>query len=143
MENTTLNLDRFNELAEAYGGEIARWPQAVRAAAFAFAEADRAATAPVLTEAARLDGWLNASPNPAPSPALRDAILAAAPRPRRAAMARRWAGVGLGAGLAAASVAGVLTGVAAAPIAAHIRQTADTVNDAARWLGEPTDVSEG
>jgi hypothetical protein len=133
---------RFQDLADAYGGDMARWPQAERPAALAFAQVDPTAAA-ILTEAAALDRILAASPNPAPSLALRDAVIAAAPRPRGRAMGRRW--VALGASLAAASVAGIMAGVAAAPIAAsHLRmQTADTAIEAARWLGEPPDVTEG
>jgi hypothetical protein len=137
-----LNPTRFQGLADAYGGDIARWPEAERSAALAFAEADPTAEG-ILAEATALDRMLAASPTPAPSLALREAIVASAPRPRGRAIGRRW--VGLGASLAAASVAGVLAGAAAAPIAAsHLRmRTADTANEAARWLSEPADVTEG
>ena len=128
---------RFQDLADAFGGDIARWPAAERPAALALAPSADA----ILAEATSLDRLLAASPNPAPSLALRQAILAAAPRPR----GRRWPALALGASLAAASVAGILAGVAAAPIAAsHIRmQAVDTASEAARWLGEPADVTEG
>jgi hypothetical protein len=142
MESNALNSDRFQELADAFSGDIARWPEAEQPAAMAFVAMDPAATAAILAEAAALDRLLAASPNPTPSLALREAIAATAPRPRsRPRMSRRWAGLGL----AAASVAGILAGVAAAPIAAsHVRiQTADTAGEAARWLGEPADMVAG
>ena len=128
---------RFQELADAFGGDIDRWPAAERPAAYAIAPASTA----ILAKATTLDRLLAASPSPAPSLAVRQAILAAAPRPH----VRRWPAVAFGASLAAASVAGILAGVAAAPIAAsHIRiQAADTASEAARWLGEPADASEG
>jgi hypothetical protein len=138
-----LTLERFQDLADAFGGDVARWPEADRAAGLAFARAEPSATAAILAEASALDRLLAASPGPAPSLALREAVIAAAPRPRRRAIDRRW--VGLGASLAAASIAGVLAGAAAAPIAAsHLRmRTADTAGDAARWLGEPADMTAG
>lgn len=135
-----MNPTRFQGLAEAYGGDMARWPDAERPAAAAFARADPTSGA-ILADATALDRLLGASLAPAPSLALRDAIVAAAPRPRGRAMSRWW--VGLGASLAAASVAGILAGVAAAPIAASHMHTFDTANEAARWLGEPADVTEG
>jgi len=143
METIALTLHRFQELAEAYGGDIARWPLAERDGAAKLRLAEPAATAPILAAAETLDAWLYASPNPTPSLALGAAIIAAAPRSRRPALGRRWAGIGLSAGLAAASVAGVLIGAVAAPIATAHVQTADSANEAARWLGEPNDMAEG
>lgn len=141
-----MNNLRFSELAEAYGGDIDRWPASERLQASALLVADPEGAKSILDEAVALDLLLRASPDPAPSRALKEAIIASAPRPRRALLAQRWAGVGLGASLAAASVAGVLSGFAAAPMAAaHLQpgQTVDTASEATRWLGEPGDVSEG
>ncbi len=146
MEPTRLHHLRFSELAGAYGGDIERWPASERLQAFALTIADPDRAGLILAEAKALDDLLRASSDPSPSLALEEAIIASAPRPRRAAPARRWAGIGLGASLAAASVAGVLIGFAAAPIAAshfHLRQSADTASEATRWLGEPGDMSEG
>lgn len=106
-----LDADRFTALAEAHGGDLARWPQDVREAA-----RRRLAAAPelgrTLEEAASLDAALDAWRPQAASAALREAILAAAPKVRRglgvAALVLR---MGLGAGLAAACAAGVITGV--------------------------------
>ena len=141
MDSIALNLSRFHELAGAFGGDLRRWPAAERAQASALLAADPVATQPILARAAALDELLAASPDPVPSLALREAIVAFAPRPRRVSSTRRWVGVGL----AAASVAGVLAGSAAAPIASSRLhwQTADTASEAARLLGEPSDLSEG
>ena len=52
--------DRFLELAEAYGGEIARWPAAERAAAEAFAaEPRRSWPSALLGAERRLDALLD------------------------------------------------------------------------------------
>ncbi len=136
-----MNPTRFQTLAEAFGGDIARWPEPEQPAARLFARSEPETAAALLAEAASLDALLARSPNPSPSPRLRASVIASAPRPRNRAAVRRWAG----ASLAAASVAGVLAGLAAAPIAAsHVRmQTADTAGEAARWLGEPNDATEG
>src|SRR5580692_4164334 len=95
--------DRFQELAEAYGGEIARWPEAERDLAFGIA-ADRPDLAErVLARAGRLDALLDGQTSPEPSAELRQRIVASAPSPRATSRAWRWlAGAGLGAGLAAA-----------------------------------------
>ena len=63
-----------------------------------------------------LDTLLAAYAAAEPGPALRQRIIAAAPRQRTIGLARRWlAGAGLGAGLAAAGAAGVAAGFALAP----------------------------
>ncbi len=104
-----MDLTRFNTLCDAYGGDMTRWPAAERAPAAALAAADPAA-AQALADAQTLDGILHLSRAPAPSMALRDRILAAAPR-ERARRSFDWLlKAGLGAGLAAAGVAGVLVG---------------------------------
>ena len=106
-----MDAQRFEALADAHGGLIARWPAETQDAAYAWlAEAPVAAQA-VLTQALALDEALNVLRPPQPSIALRDAILAAAPRERQGWSLRRWlAGAGVGAALATASVAGVLIG---------------------------------
>lgn len=52
-----MNAGRFEELTAAYGGDIARWPQAERAAAREFAKDP--ATAGILARAADLDALLD------------------------------------------------------------------------------------
>lgn len=108
-----MNAERFQTLAEAYGGAIARWPAADQDAAFAFlAEAPDQADA-LLAEARETDALLDEAQRLAPSMALRDRVLAAAPRERTArSRAWRWlTGAGVGAGLVAATAAGLLAGV--------------------------------
>lgn len=104
--------ERFEALAEAYGGDVSRWPEAERdAAALVMAQAPEAALR-ILGQAEALDAALDAwRPQPA-SPALYEAVLAAAPPPRRRSSLLGWLfPAGLGAGLAAACAAGVITGV--------------------------------
>lgn len=108
-----MNAERFQTLAEAYGGAIARWPTDVQDAAFAFlAQAPEEADA-LLADARETDTLLDEAERLSPSVALRDRILAAAPK-ERAARSRAWrwlTGAGVGAGLAAATAAGLVAGV--------------------------------
>lgn len=76
-----MDAERFESLAAAYGGDPGRWPPEERAAALAFLAAHKATAERLLFEARQLDAALDASPAPAVSHALRDAILTAAPRP--------------------------------------------------------------
>ena len=101
---------RFAALAEAYGGEIGRWPEAERDAAAALLAGEADFAPPVLARASGLDEALGLWPSMAASPALREAIIAAAPRQRRAVSI--WAlRLGLGAGLAGACATGMAVGV--------------------------------
>lgn len=116
-----MTLERLRMLADAYGGDLARWPQAEQALARELVRADTAAAA-VLAEACALDDLLNASPRPAVSMALRDAVLAEATTVRgRAGSSRRFPmwrsplwrnpfALASGAGWAAAACAGVVAG---------------------------------
>ena len=74
--------DGFEALAQAYGGDMARWPQDHwdEAALFAAQQPDLAAG--VLAAAARLDEALDAWRPLAVSHRLREAVVAAAPAPR-------------------------------------------------------------
>jgi len=115
-----MNAERFESLAAAYGGDPNRWPEADRDAALAFLAADRGTAERLLFEARQLDAALDASPAPAVSHALRDAILASAPRERAPARSGGgffhdllFGGFGRGlmvAGLGAAAVLGVAAG---------------------------------
>ncbi|HYE47467.1 MAG TPA: hypothetical protein VEA44_17005 [Caulobacter sp.] len=109
---SAMDARRFETLAEAHGGLIARWPVAEQDAAYAWlAEAPQAAQA-VLAQALALDEALDVLRPPTGSAGLREAIIAAAPAPaRRWALGRWLAGAGIGAALAAASLAGVVVGV--------------------------------
>lgn len=103
--------ERFQELAEAYGADIARWPSDVRDAAALFAAAEPAIARRALAGEAGLDELLDALPRPRATAALYDRIVADAPAARR----RRWFSwlgpAGLGAALAGAAAAGLLVGV--------------------------------
>ncbi|CAN7445316.1 hypothetical protein LJR219_002900 [Phenylobacterium sp. LjRoot219] len=104
--------EQFQALAEAYGGEIARWPAAMRDEAALFAASEPAQAQAVLAREAALDAALDAAPRPAPAPsALYDRILADAPGLPRRLRWRLWlTPAGLGAALAGAAAAGVVLG---------------------------------
>lgn len=102
--NEPMTLERFEELADAYGGVVARWPEGVRDAASRMA-ADPAALA-VLARASALDEALDAWSVPAASIALRERVLAGVPTPPRDIVRRArlwWSGVGIAAALAGAA----------------------------------------
>jgi hypothetical protein len=105
--------DRFRELAAAYGADLARWPDADRAAAAAFV----AARGDAMLQAERaLDALLTQAAAAEPSHALRARVIEAAPRQRAAGRTVRWlVGAGLGLGLAASCAAGVAAGFTLAP----------------------------
>ena len=100
-----LTLDRFRDLAEAYGAAIARWPEPVRAAAMRMA-AEPAAAA-ILERAAALDTTLDAWRVLAPDRPLYDRVSGSAPA-RGTRFATRasfwWSGIGVAAALAGAAV---------------------------------------
>lgn len=75
-------IDRFAAILGAYGAETRRWPVAERAAAESLLAASAEARE-LHAEAAALDRLLTASVVPAPSAALRAAILQAAPHGSR------------------------------------------------------------
>ncbi|WP_010188391.1 hypothetical protein [Sphingomonas sp. PAMC 26605] len=100
-----LTLKRFLELAGAYGGVIARWPEADRYAALLLAR-DPAAMV-ILAEASMLDDALDAWRVPGPVDTLREAVLAAAPAPVSSFTIKPplwWSGLGIAAALAGAAV---------------------------------------
>jgi hypothetical protein len=149
-----MDLNDFQGMLDAWGGDPRRWPADRSAAALALAGSDARAAA-LLAQAQALDALLDQAPVQAPSLALRTRVAGAAldrgrsHRPvRGAALAqprsrRRWLA---GAALVAACAAGAVTGVAAATRQAepaHAGVPADPVNEAGRLLGEPADVSEG
>ena len=61
---STMNAERFQTLAGAYGGDLLRWPSSEQAAARAFMADDRRC-AEWLAEAAVLDSFLAAAQGPA------------------------------------------------------------------------------
>jgi hypothetical protein len=126
-----MNRERFAALADAFGGDLRRWPEAEREAARAFREAQPAVCEPLLAEAGRIDAALDGIAALQPSAALRERILASAPQTRRPLVslgrfrrAAPW--LAPGAGLAAACAAGAWLGVIASHTA-ETRMRADTV----------------
>jgi hypothetical protein len=112
--------ERFDALAEAYGGDVARWPEGEREGAAMFMTTDPARAQAVLAAAQALDQRLDAWAALRVTPDFADAVLAGAPKPRAGSWWRGWlAPAGMGAGLAAACVAGLLVGtrMAVAPLA--------------------------
>ncbi len=113
MNRKPMDETRFGDLAEAWGGDLRRWPETDRDAARAFADARPRDAERLLFEADALDALLDASPRPTVSMALRDRITAAASTGRKMRAAwpslrkLMWLG---GAGWAAAACAGVVFG---------------------------------
>ncbi|ADG09525.1 hypothetical protein B7G68_05235 [Caulobacter segnis] len=120
-----MSLERFEDLAEIYGGDIARWPEGEREAARALLASEAGRLTPVLAAAAQLDRLLDLAPAQSPDAALMGRLISAAPQP--AGGGRRWiAGLSAALGLSAAAFAGVLVGVTAgrpAPMAAPVAVT--------------------
>jgi hypothetical protein len=132
--------ERFETLAEAYGGDVARWPDAEREAAATLMAADPAWAQAILAHAGDLDAQLSAYSPPRAATGLMDRILAQAPRARPPGRWTDWlAPAGLGAGLAAACAAGVMLG---ARVAAQAAPESDPIvaavsdDDAGSYLDE-------
>ena len=115
-----MDVARFEELAQAWGGSLSLWPGAERAAAEVFAAEHPEAARAILAEAGALDTLLDVLPEPVVSEGLRMRIAASrTAQPRRQPRAptlrpslRRWvAGASIAAGLAVATVGGMLAGV--------------------------------
>lgn len=110
-----MTLDRLTVLAEAWGGDLRRWPVAEQAAAERLLAVDPAARA-VLDAATAFDSLLSTSPQPRVPAALRDRVIATAaraglkPRPARRFWLDRLV-LASGAGWAAAACAGVVAGL--------------------------------
>ncbi|HEX3700893.1 MAG TPA: hypothetical protein VHV27_09500 [Phenylobacterium sp.] len=103
--------ERFEALAEAFGGDVSRWTAPERDAAALLMAAEPAFTRRVLARAGSLDAALDAwRPTPA-SAELAERIVAGAPRERRRDWRQWLSPAALGAGLAAACAAGVIVGV--------------------------------
>jgi hypothetical protein len=131
--------ERFIALAEAYGGDIGRWPQRERVEAAAFAQAEPLVAASALAASHRLDQALDADRVGEPSLVLRQRVIAAAPAAHAARALVRWAmGVGLGLGLAGACAAGVIVGLTETP-----RSVVRFIDGTPPPAAEPTDEVSG
>lgn len=123
-----MDVERFETLALAYGGDLRRWPESDRDAAEAFRLRSPEAARAVLGAAGDLDVVLHAWSPPVVPAGLRERVLASAPAPKaRPAAAPRGFRYWLsGAGFAAVAVAGVIVGVIASS-AAVSNERADAV----------------
>lgn len=125
--------DRFVQLLDAYGADIARWPAAERAAAQALARAAPAALQAAQDEAAALDALLATHSVAPPEPALAAHIALQA---GTAPSGRWWRTLTRWPAWAAVGLAGAATGVFAATLALHAGPpAADTWNDMADAFG--------
>jgi hypothetical protein len=133
--------ERFESLAEAYGGDVSRWPVEAREVAALLMAAEPEFTRAALARAGALDAALDAWRPAHAGAGVMEAILAAAPRPRE----RRWIGwlspAALGAGLAAACVAGVMVGVELSQDASAAREVA--VSNTLTAISSSLDLEEG
>ena len=123
-----LTLARFQELADAYGGVVARWPEQHREVAMAMASQPNARA--ILAGASFLDDALDGWRVSAPTPSLRDHVVRSAPAPKRKIVTRArlwWSGVGI-----AAALAGATAGTAAVAIASPT----DTASDNTTSFGD-------
>ena len=111
-----MNAERFEALAEAFGGEVSRWPAAKRDAAAALMLARPGWAGGVLALASELDVQLLASVTPRGPPELVERIAAGAPRLRKTGWMAWLLPAGMSAGLAAAGVAGFIVGIQRAAI---------------------------
>ncbi len=122
---------RFEALAQAYGGDVTRWPEAERDAALRLLAAQPDLARTVLADALRLDMALDALPAPAAGADLRARVVAAAPKVKARAPWRRWiAGAGVGLTLASACAAGVAMVASAAQPSADDRRADAVLIDA-------------
>lgn len=111
-----MNLDRFQELLDAYGADPRRWPEAERGAAIAFLS-DSAEAQARAARARALDALLEEAGPPAAPKLDPEALAASITRTPQRPARREWPGPwtasfgwpGL-AGLAAAALAGFLVG---------------------------------
>lgn len=110
-----MNSERFETLAEAFGGDVARWPDAEHEAAAALMITQPDWAAVVLARAGCLDAALSANAPHRGSMGLVDRIASRAPQARPGRGVSWLLPVGLGAGLAAACAAGVMVGAQVAP----------------------------
>lgn len=133
--------EEFQQLAQAYGGEVARWPAALREEAALFAASEAGFAQAVLACEARLDAALDELPRAPASAELFGRIVASAPPLRRRPRWRWWlAPAGLGAALASVAAAGVIIG---AQVGEHTAVSAETSAQAVADLDVSSVAEEG
>lgn len=129
--------ERFEALAEAYGGDVTRWPTEEREMAALMLAAEPAFVRAALARADELDVALSAWSPASVSHDLRERIIATAPKAARARGSFDWIWrAGLGAGLAAACAAGLVLGVAISD------QVSTTTTGAAEAVSAALDYDE-
>lgn len=104
--------ERFKQLAEAYGSDLRLWPQVEQAKAKQLRQERPVWARDCLDGEADLDDLLGLYRIEAPSTALRERIMAMAPKPQRtlwSILVGEWRGWSMG--LAAAGVAGLIVGI--------------------------------
>ena len=131
---TPVDAGRFRALAEAYGGDLSRWPEGDREAASAWLAANPREAAAMLDGARALDDLLGTWRTTEPAESLRSRVLAPAPALVRSARRRAFVlTLGGGAGLAAACLVGILVApsLLSSPVPATAARPAPSVVAAA------------
>jgi hypothetical protein len=129
--------ERFSALADAYGGDIARWPADEQADAKAWRVANAPRAVAILNEASTLDLMLGSAVVAAPGFVLRDRIVASARVARKPVRTLLWASA---TGMMAACAAGVMMGVNMSdrllpdPAAESVAQTATVFDGTASYF---------
>ncbi len=145
--NAEVSLERFEALANAFGGDVVRWPIGERAGAMATMAARPGETARLLETARTFDAILSAASIEAPSPTLLGAIIRNATiRPAPSPLWRWLIGLGVAAGLAGAAAAGIAAGLVIAPVSVAPRPqpaSADPIAQASALLGDAPDLADG
>lgn len=131
-----MTIERFKVLVEAYGANPARWPEAERAVAEAFANATPEAQR-LLAEAAALDHVLSAADTAPVSRELETRVLDSftSPKARRASWLPDFVPWSQAAALAASLVLGMFAG-GALPAIAGIGETGVSVEPAMMAFGD-------
>jgi hypothetical protein len=128
---------RFQALADAYGGDIARWPTDEQADARAWRVINPMEALAILKEANALDLLLDSGTVASPGPVLRDRITASARQARKPVRTLLWASA---TGLMAACAAGLMLGVNLSdrllpdPAAESVAQTATAFDGTSGYL---------
>lgn len=118
----SLTLQRFRELADAYGGMVERWPECYRDGASELATRPEARA--VLSDAVGVDEILDAWRVAPTRNVLRDRIVANAGVPSRTVLKKIrlwWSGVGI-----ATALAGAAAGTTAVAITPHTEVASDS-----------------